>query len=77
MSFISQFYSPSHSEITTYSYNGTDMLSSLSISQRHTNYVAKSTGSSGGANEPMQSAAISYPFSSIGINFGIEYKFNH
>ena len=74
-SFISQFYSPSHSEITNYSLNGTDMLSTLSISERQTNYVAKSSGSSGGANDPMQSTAISYPFSSIGINFGIEYKF--
>ncbi len=76
LSFIDQFYAPSQSLITSYSYGGADMLSSLPVSQRQTYYVPLPNSKTGGANEPSQAYAISYPFTSVGLNVGIEFKFN-
>lgn len=76
LSFINQLYSPAQSEITAYSYNGTDLLNTLSVSQTQTNYTAKSSNSGGGSNEPLQAPTVTYPFTSIGLNVGIEFHFN-
>ncbi len=73
-SFLSQYFIPQHSEITSYTYGGTDILNTLSASQRETNYITTYTSIHNTGKGPTQAAAKSYPFSSIGLNVGIQYK---
>ena len=76
LSFLVQYFSPSYCEKTLYYVGEADLLNSLPTSNRKTNYVPMRTPSSGNENEPSQALQISYPFSSVGLNVGIEFKWN-
>ena len=60
-------------ELTDYTSNGTNMLSSYTVSELETIYVNHYTddGVSGYTNEPSKQTKEYLPFSSIGLNLGI------
>lgn len=66
-------WSPSHSEITAYSNNGQDKLSSLTTSQRETDYV--SNPGYYNSNQPTQAAKQHFDISNFGFNVGLKYSF--
>lgn len=77
VSAIMQHWAPTHSEITRYEVDGTNQLSTLSVSQRETNYdyhvVFGTTTYS--PSQPSQDLRLRYPMSSIGITLGAAYTF--
>ena len=72
ISGIGQSYSPAKSEVTKYTVNGIDKLSSLTANDRETNYV-DSNLKPDVPGSPRQEAKQAYPFSSGGINVGIRF----
>jgi opacity protein-like surface antigen len=62
--------------LTEYTYNGTDMMSTQTISDKETEYVdeVKATDNSSD-DEPTKELASRAPFSSIGINIGVMMSF--
>ncbi len=71
-------YSPKKGTVTEYTVNGADKLSTLSVSQKETEFVKKETRnftSPTVTTSPRQQAAIALPFGSIGINLGVKYNF--
>jgi hypothetical protein len=78
VTLVSQSWAPSTSNVTSYSVNGTDKLSTLSGNQKQTNYSSSystSAYSPPSINDPAQALKNYFPFSSAGIQVGIHFKF--
>lgn len=75
---INQTWGPKKGRITKYSIDGIDMLSNLTPYQKETDYLNSYTTSGNAPSasySPRQQLRQYYPFSSIGINIGINLKF--
>ena len=74
---ISQSWAPSKAEITSYSVNGQDKLSTLTTSVRETEFVSETSesgfSSSSDPNQPSKQLKSYFPMSSIGINVGFRF----
>jgi|SRR6185312_882371 len=70
-------WAPNEQLITTYTVNGADRLSSLTTSQKQTNYVSSYTTNNNNSSpgSPTQAAKIYLPFSSIGFSVGVHFAF--
>jgi hypothetical protein len=70
-------YSPKKGEVTKYTKNGEDILSSLSKSEREIEYVDHLSGNSNDFNpdETGKNLVLQFPFSSIGLSVGFRYSF--
>ena len=83
LSFNTEVYSsnsnlvPDKFTITKYMINGTDQLGTLTTSQKQTNYLKNYTvpTSTTDPNSPSKALRSSLPISTVGIRFGIDYKF--
>lgn len=79
MTIIAMSYSPDKSELTKYTFNGTDQLDMLTISQKQTVYKTSMTtiNNSGfqDPNKPSEDLKNFLPLSSISLNAGVMYKF--
>jgi hypothetical protein len=65
-------WSPQHSSVTSFTVNGTDQLSQLTVRDRETNYGKTiEVPNSSDNSSPYQTYKQYLPFSSIGFNFGI------
>ncbi len=67
-------YKPKESEVVQANINGVDQLPSLTTRDRYTVYL-DSYVDDGTVNEADQQSRISMPFSSIGVNVGLRFKF--
>lgn len=76
-SMINMSYAPVKGEITEASFNGRDVLPSLTTNEKKFEYLDKIiyTGSLPRDSEPTQSLKVNYPFGSWGINAGIRLSF--
>ncbi len=71
-------YAPTKSEITEYKVGGIDNLSNLPNSVKYTEYVESYTMDSNAPydkNLARKDLIKSYPFSSVGFNIGLQYRF--
>jgi hypothetical protein len=75
LSLIYLNYSPSKSEITKDVVNGTDRLSGLSVSQKQFVYTSSYTVATQNPNLPTPQIKFYTPFNSVGVDFGVMYKF--
>lgn len=77
LSMINMSYAPVRGEITEATYNGRDVLPSLTTNEKKFEYLDKIiyTGSLPRDSEPTQSLKVNYPFGSWGINAGIRLSF--
>jgi hypothetical protein len=73
---ITQSWAPKESEIVKYTINGNNMLETLQAGQKHTTYKDhyEASGSGSSVWTSTQQMKQYFPFSSIGINFGIQYQ---
>lgn len=70
-------YAPSHSEVTKYESDGEDLLSTLSIHDRETEYVNElesDVSATEDENKPAQELKTHYPFGSIHFSIGVRIK---
>ncbi|MBL7825234.1 MAG: hypothetical protein JNJ57_01295 [Saprospiraceae bacterium] len=71
-------YYPTRGEVTSYVIDGTDLLNTLTESQRKIFYKRKYTVNPNvptDQNKPKLAQRVPYPFSSFGFSLGIGYKF--
>ncbi len=75
--FIQQMqYSPKKSEIIEYTEDGRDKLDELDTSEKITLYVDKITDEDNQSdNEPSKALKIVMPFGSMGLRFGLQFRF--
>ncbi|MEI8084832.1 MAG: outer membrane beta-barrel protein [Paludibacter sp.] len=70
-------YAPTKGIFTTATYNGADVLPSMTTKNKEINFVesVKTTSSSTATpdSQPTSSLIIKYPFGSVGINLGLKY----
>lgn len=66
---------PSKQKITSESVNGQDITSTLSISQKETDFVKKVPATTGGQGEPSKELAEKFPASGLAISCGIAWNF--
>ncbi|HEV7231473.1 MAG TPA: hypothetical protein VGO45_09105 [Bacteroidia bacterium] len=71
---IIQNWSPAHLTVLKSSHNGVDDLSSLSVSNKETDYVSNPQPSTD-PNQPSQAKKIYIPFNSLNISLGLHVKF--
>lgn len=75
VSFTGMNYYPDESEITKYTVNGEDRLSTLTVRSKKSVFVKKRTTQTGdpaeSSDEPMKKMRYSTPFSSVGFNVGV------
>ncbi len=77
VNMINMHYSPKKSTLVTYTENGVDKLSSLSVRDKEIEYSKKvtTTGTPAPNTLPRQENSVTLPFGSIGINVGVKYSF--
>lgn len=77
IAFISQSWAPNKSLLTKYTENGVDQLSSMTTNQKETIYLNSYTEVFGPSNPnvPAQALKTAMPFSSIGLNIGVQLSF--
>lgn len=75
LSVIAQSWAPTNADVISYKVNGVDQYESLKSSQKHIHYLKKTNNSNYSAYKPMEQLRHYHPFSSIGINIGINYTF--
>jgi hypothetical protein len=71
-------YSPSKSELTEYTVDGVDHLADLTTYQKESEFVRTldfDYETPPDPNSPAQYLKYNYPFSSIGMNFGVKFSF--
>ncbi len=74
--FNAQNWAPEYSEITKYTLNGLDELSTLNISDKKTNYRSSYNSSTTyDKNQPFVTGKQYYPFSDWGFKLGLTYNF--
>jgi len=75
LALISLSYAPTKGEITAYTENGADKLSSLTTNDKQTDFVDKTTTTSTATpdSQPNQQLKSKYPFGSFGLNIGLKY----
>lgn len=71
---VSMNYAPKKGYVTQALQNGTDYLPELSVRDKEIEFLDDFTDN-GSANEPEKQQRQSYPFSSIGLNLGLKYRF--
>lgn len=67
-------YKPEKSEVVQATLNGQDQLQYLTVRDKNTVYLDSYTDNAT-VNEPNRASRISMPFSSIGVNVGMRFKF--
>lgn len=67
-------YAPQKGYVTKAMQNGTDFLPDLDVRDKEIEFLDDFTDD-GTANEPARQQRQSYPFSSVGLNLGVKYKF--
>ncbi len=72
---VNMSYAPDKSEITEYTSQGIDKLSSLKVKQKQINYYDTLLSTPIPDTEPNQALKQSYAFGSIGINIGMKIMF--
>lgn len=80
ISSVNMSYAPTRGEIIEYTYNGTDVLPSLTTRDKEYEYVDVNTiqltsSTSPSPSQPQKELKQKYPFSSLGLNFGIRMLF--
>lgn len=79
LAMIAMNYSPSKSEYTKYTLNGTDQLPSLTTYQKQTVYKTSVTtnnnNSSPDPTKPNEQLKFYFPYSNISLNAGVMFKF--
>jgi outer membrane protein W len=77
LSLVNMQYTPTKSSITVATSNGTDVLSTLSVRDKETEFSSSVTygGTIPTNTAPRQSNSFATPFGSIGVNVGIRYSF--
>lgn len=74
--FTHATWSPSHSEITQFTVNGEDKLSTLTTYEKEVDYVlTKYLADPKNAGEPRKELRTAFPFSTFAANFGISFNF--
>lgn len=76
LAMVNMSYAPTRGEITAYSFNGIDKMSSLKPREILTDYVESYTVTANQTtpdNEPTKSLLQKFPFGSLGINIGLKY----
>ena len=69
-------FTPKKGSFTKYYIDGIDKLSTLNVNSREIEYVESGTsGLPVNSNEPQKTLTRRLPFSSLGINLGIQYNF--
>jgi hypothetical protein len=75
VSFTGVNYYPKESEITKYTVNGEDKLSTLSVRDKKSVFVKRLTSQTGdpakSSDDPTEALRYSTPFSSVGFNVGV------
>ncbi|GHN00269.1 hypothetical protein WSM22_17580 [Cytophagales bacterium WSM2-2] len=75
MTMVSMRYAPSNSELTTYTTNSINQLSSLTTAQKQTIYSTSiPTNVAPNPNQPTQALQSTYPFDSIGLGVGVMFR---
>jgi hypothetical protein len=75
---IAQSWAPTEAECTEYKRNGTDILSSLSVSERKVEFVDEvKENATPSKNEPTKVLKNYLPMSGIFINAGIQFRFGN
>jgi len=77
LSMINMSYAPTKGEITAYSFNGIDRLSSLVNRDRLTDFVesfSENSNQTTAETVPGKSLKQKYPFDSVGLNIGLKYN---
>ena len=70
-------YAPTNGEVTVYTKNGVDKLSSLTTLQKEIEYLDDYTLDSASpltSTQVQKQKKVNYPFSSFNINLGIRYS---
>jgi opacity protein-like surface antigen len=75
LNMVNMQYSPKKGTITEYFENGVDKLSTLSVSNKETEYSNKVNDTPTPSTVPSKGTTITMPFGSIGINVGVKYNF--
>ena len=78
LNIISMSYAPSKGLVTEYMINGENRLHSLTTEDKEVEFVEENTvdyNSPDSPDEPSSEVKHSLPFSSIGLNIGLSYKF--
>ena len=77
LAMVNMSYAPTRGEITAYTFNGIDKLTSLKPREILTDYVESYTVNSNQTtpdNEPSKGLLQKFPFGSIGMNIGLKYS---
>jgi len=77
LAMVNMSYAPTRGEITAYTFNGIDKLTSLKPREILTDYVETYTVNANQTtpdNEPSKSLLQKFPFGSAGINIGLKYS---
>lgn len=75
MGMIAQSWAPEKSEYTKYTLNDADILSSISVSDRITEYVDEYSYDYLYEDKPNKELKQYFPFSSMGLNAGFHFSF--
>ena len=77
LNMVNLSYAPTKGEVTNYSIDGTDRLTTLTTNERLTDFLKSYTVSSSqpvSDTEPGKSPLQNYPFGSFGLNIGLIYN---
>ena len=77
LNMVNLSYAPTKGEVITYSIDGTDRLTTLTTSERLTDYLKSyivSSSQPAADTEPGKSPLQNYPFGSFGLNIGLIYN---
>jgi len=77
LTLIGMSYSPDKSEVTKYTYNGTNQLPSMTVSEKQTVYknsYSVANNVSTDHTKPKEDLKIFIPYSNISLNFGVMFK---
>lgn len=74
---IAMNYCPTKGEVVKYNVNGDNSLDDLTTSDKEVEFVESVSSSSGDVfdpDKPSQSLKMAFPFSSVGVNFGVRFN---
>ena len=68
-------YSPEKGKVTRYNRDGQDRLSTLNTNEREITFVDTNDNVNSSNTQPRKELKFSAPFSSVGLNVGVKYRF--
>lgn len=78
LNFVSMSYAPEERVVTSYTYNGQDIMGQLTEYQKKTIYkeqVVSNSGTRPAGDQPKEEVRVNLPFSSVSFQIGVVYVF--